>query len=314
MSQFEIADSAAKAGTDSAAKAKQSLSNQAFEPGSVKDAGKNVGTGVAEAITGSITQTGKDSAAAEAAGKVGHDAKEGANKVGSMAKEAARAADGISNHIEKGGQAWGDRIESWPPFNRKFEVTDKDRAEAKDMLGKQLSDLIPEKDREILKTMQASLIDGNLDGMKKALGSLADDPAKMDKFIKELNSELSKSGANVELAKDSQGNVLIYDRYGNTAVSINPKTGDTTLRAVERQGDGSVVLKPGEIINRQAGDVMKSIGDNATREMTEPRYYKPYDLRPVPDYNYKLEKMDKFNNIENGAKQLGDALKKKLEN
>ena len=80
----------------------------------------------------------------------------------------------------------------------------------------------------------------------------------------------------IDLSMDSQGNVLIYEEHGNTAVSINPTTGAATLRAVERQPDGSMLLKPGEIINRQAADVMRALGEEATRSLVGPHW----NIRP----------------------------------
>lgn len=150
-------------------------------------------------------------------------------------------------------------------------ITEEDRTDAKDKLSKGLSDLIPEADKKTLTDMTNAVVDGNLDAFKNTLKELSNDPAKLDKFIKAFNEQMKKNGSGTELAKDSQGNVLLYDgNGGETAVSINPKTGETTLKPIERQNDGSVVVKPGEIINKTAGDVMKAIGDDTTRDIVRP--------------------------------------------
>ena len=146
----------------------------------------------------------------------------------------------------------------------KYEVTDKDRQLAKEKLSRGLSDLIPEADRKLIKQLQHAVIDGDVEAMKKGLNQLADDPARMERFIKALNSQLN----GIELSKDGKGNVLLYAKHGNTALSINPGSGETSVRAVERQADGSVLLKPGEIINRTASGIMQSLGDNVTRNLT----------------------------------------------
>lgn len=282
MAQFEVADAAGKGA--SVESTRQILSSHAADL-NTKDAAVKVGsTAAADGVTQAAKTAAEVGEVGRAAGKeanhkeigkhLGEKAVEGANKIG----------HGVGDALIKkgGGIAWGDRLDCFPPYKH-HEITDKDRTEAKEKLAGQLSDLIPEKDREALKNLHAGLIDGNLDGMKKALNALSDDPARLAKFLKEFNTQLSKSGAGVELSQDGAGNVLIYDKFGgNTAVSINPKTGDTTLRAIERQNDGSVVLKPGEIINRQAGDVMKSLGDEATRNMTQINYIKPMPMDPRP--------------------------------
>lgn len=143
-------------------------------------------------------------------------------------------------------------------------VTDAQRASAKERLAHGLSDLIPEGDKAILKQMQAAIIDGDVAQLKSAFKQVADDPVKMEKFMKTLEKQMH----NVEFTRDGAGNVLIYEGFGsNTAISLNPSTGETILRAVERQADGSVLLKPGEIINRTTSGVMKTIGDNATNQI-----------------------------------------------
>lgn len=148
-------------------------------------------------------------------------------------------------------------------LNGKFDVSDKERRMAKEQLSKGLSDLIPEADRKLLTQLQGAVIDGDVAGLKAGFKQLADDPAKMEKFMNTLNSQLE----GVAFSKDSQGNVLMYEKNGNTALSINPSTGETSLRAVERQADGSVLLKPGEIINRNVAGVAKSLGDEVTRNL-----------------------------------------------
>jgi len=171
----------------------------------------------------------------------------------------------------------GDRITIKPRIDWDYPVNDKDRAEAKDQLAKDLHELIPAGDKALLKDIDAALIDGDLNALKKSLATLANDadPEKLGKFIKAVNDQFAKKGFNgVELSQDGKGNVLVYQKDGSTAISINPKTGDTTLRAIERQFDGSVVIKPGEIINRQPGDVMKSVSEEATRAVLGPRFEK----------------------------------------
>ncbi|MBX9694699.1 MAG: hypothetical protein K2Z81_20090, partial [Cyanobacteria bacterium] len=149
-------------------------------------------------------------------------------------------------------------------------VTDADRTKAKETMAAELSDLIPEADRDLMTALQGALVDGNMDQLKESLKTLSADPAKLDLFIKELNKQLDKHGSGTNLDRDSAGNVLLYTRGGSTAISLNPSTGETTLRAIETQKDGSVLLKPGEIINRQATEVMSNLSDSITRSIVRP--------------------------------------------
>ncbi|MBX9666443.1 MAG: hypothetical protein K2X93_02445 [Candidatus Obscuribacterales bacterium] len=194
------------------------------------------------------------------------------DRSGSIDKLSNKVTDAVKTGIEKGGQY----VES---FMRK--VTDADRKEAKDALEKSIDPVIKGADRQTLKDLQAAIIDGNAENFAKALKPLAGKPEELASFLKSLNKQLS----GVELSTDSKGNVLVYEKGGNTAVSVNPATGATEVRPIERQSDGSIVLKPGEIINRNAKDVMKTIGDEATRDIVMPRSFnKHWDeqmIRPL---------------------------------
>lgn len=275
---FEVTDVPASGSSAVAEHARRSLSDE-FVSG--------IGAAVANAI-----KTGDGDSTPEQSGNVARGALKGASEAGDGVSQSigdllrnkihdrSDSTSGIADAVDNIFQH--KKMIDW---DHKYKVSDKDRAEAKETLAKELSDLIPDADRTLLKEMQGAIIDGNLDQLKKSLGELAGNPEKMQKFLKHLNGQFEKHGwGNVELSSDSQGNVLLYERNGNTAVSINAKTGETTLRAVERQADGSVLLKPGEIINRTPADVMRNIGDEATRGVVGPRfhrYYKEDFIRPL---------------------------------
>jgi hypothetical protein len=287
MAKFEVNDaSAAGTTTAAAAAAHANLLNEFIDNSKSPVTGNKVENAKpsAQSSESSPSTLGKSLLEGIANGTKPKDI---GNSAGSAVGEALKDAmkkggsfDGIENgaspregYKNESGKNIADMLKDYTFEHRLIgPVTDKDRANAKAELGRGVSELIPDGDKAILKQMQGALIDGNVDSLKESLNKLADDPAKMEKFIKEVNGQLKKAGASLEMGTDSKGNVLVYDRNGNTAVSINAKSGETTLRAVERQSDGSVVLKPGEIINRKTADVMKSLGDDATRDMTQPRF------------------------------------------
>ena len=68
--------------------------------------------------------------------------------------------------------------------NDKYEVSDKDRNKAKDVLSDQISDLIPPKDQKALRTMQTALIDGDMEAFSKAIKEAATSPEKLKMFVK----------------------------------------------------------------------------------------------------------------------------------
>ncbi len=222
---------------------------------------------------------GKLGAGGEASGQLGKEmenmAKNGANTIHDGQKQIDKT--GALEQLQKGGMAIGEISKI------KMPVTDQDRKEAKEALEKGISGLVPEGDRKAQVALQNAIIDGDMGKFKEAVKALGNDPEKLGKMVKEVNDQLNRNEkfGGVELSMDSKGNVLLYGEKGNTAVSVNPKTGEATLRAVETQNDGSVVLKDGEIINRKAEDVMKSLGDQATRSVTEfPFISKPFHHPP----------------------------------
>lgn len=313
MTQFEPTDSAAAAVAGGAASAARSVLSDEFVKSGLK-----VAVGVAGAIADAVKPADSSNPAVKAgeaigqgvAEAIGKDKPSGPNDSSPPSELGKLAAELLKNGIENGdkkitiGDGMNDIVRSWDNT-----VTDKNRNEAKEALAKNLSGLIPEADRALLKTMQGALIDGNLDKLKASLGSLSGNPDRMDAFIKEINANLKREGSTVELTNDGKGNVLVYDQWGNTAVSINAKTGETTLRAIERQNDGSILLKPGEIINRKPAEVMKNLGDEATRSITgmNHRFYKYQYLDHIQgrsggggggggDYGGKIVPNSKFDN------------------
>lgn len=246
---------------------------------------------------GSDSAVKSGSEAGKSAATTGSDA---AHSGGVAVRAGAEAAQSLGDKI--GGKAASDIAEMKEnkidrtnrisdSINKLFpdKVTDEQRRQAKERLDKELSDLIPEKDRASLKNLHSAIIDGDLGKLQATLKELSGNPEHLKKVVDALGKQLGK-GTDVRM--DSAGNVLLYERGGNTALSVNPKTGETTLRAMETQMDGSVVLKPGEIINRTTGDVLKDIGDEVTRDLTYNRIFiKPSEPwgKPVEPWGKPLD-------------------------
>jgi len=170
---------------------------------------------------------------------------------------------------------------SWP---RK--LTAEDRAKAKDVLGKEISPLINEADSKTLKSLQEAIVDGNVGKLAETLKSMPLERAKA--FIKELNKELKEHHAGVELSATGDGRIFVYEKSGQTAIQVN-RDGTTQLKPIRHNYDGSIVVEPGEIINKDAEEVMKGISDAAVRGITGgDRIIWPekpeYPRKPLPFY------------------------------
>ncbi|MBX9693012.1 MAG: hypothetical protein K2Z81_11555, partial [Cyanobacteria bacterium] len=248
--------------------------------GGVANTGRRVGEAILEGI---------NSGAGAAAGRALRSAVEGALEGGGR-QSGRTLGDAIQGSLERALNGTpADRFEHLRNADRaamdfQFSVTDADRTRAKDVLSRELSELIPEADRNMMRRFQSAIIDGNMEALTATLRQLNQDPARLDLFIRALNRQLDgHEGLNgIDIMRDSAGNVLIYDQNrGNVALQINPRSGEAAVRAIEIQRDGSVLLRPGEIINRQPADVLRAVSDEATRSVVGPRIQ---NLRmcPVP--------------------------------
>jgi len=261
--EAQVVGKATQSTDDTARDARQSLS----------DAAMNEMKNMSQAAKSATGDTGVNSLDKNSAGNAAQIGGEAIKHVDGISK--GNVAEKLQELTKEGSIAIGIGI------SKRADVTPEDRAEAKDKLGKELSDLIPEADKKTITDLQNALIDGDTKKFGEALKGLSGDPEKLEKFVKALNDNLNKNEmfGGVEVSMDGKGNVLVYGEKGNTAVSFDPKTGEASLRAVERQDDGSVLLKPGEVINRKPDEVMKNLGNEATRSLQEP-IFKPHPWKP----------------------------------
>lgn len=266
--QIDVSKEGSAAGSDTARDARENLSNYAIGEMMKDSMSSNSGK-----VGNELSKTLVPESASQGASV--HEQAKDVNNMGNVLEKAGGGAiSEVAKDISKGHVGIGKLLQK--------EVSDEQRAEAKKELGKELNDLVPDAERKTMTALQDALIDGD---MKKFGDTLKGIPAdQVDKYIKTLNENLDKNEnfGGVDVTRDAKGNVLIYGEKGNTAISFDPKTGEATLKPIERQSDGSVVLKAGEIISPKADEVMKDLGDAATRSITDHGFSKPYEPKPWP--------------------------------
>lgn len=181
------------------------------------------------------------------------------------------------------------RPEDQEPFFKRWDkVTEKERTEAKDKLKGEISPLIPEADRARLQKMQEALIDGDPKKMAEALKDVP--PEKMKDYLKELNKQLKENGSDVKFTQTKDGKVLVYSQNGTSAVEIDPKTGNTSEREIRHTHElPPRVVLGGEILDGDPAKALKKMGDEATRDITNPweillkprhPWHEPITLKP----------------------------------
>lgn len=186
-----------------------------------------------------------------------------------------RFADGVDDVI-KGGFILPRRRDS-------FEASDKDKDSANEMVEKEISKLIPKQDRQILEQMTSAIVNGDLGSLQKAIKALG--PERAGKFVKEIERTLQDAGEenlDVHITTNKDGNVIVYSKGNNTAVEVSPE-GKASVRPVSFDKSGNVVLEPGEVLNKDAAEVMQAIGNEAVFDLIHGGKDDFSWLRKIPD-------------------------------
>lgn len=166
-----------------------------------------------------------------------------------------------------------------------WEITEEDRKQAKETLASQLSELIPEADRKNLQKAQEALVDGDAKKLAEALAPYAKDKEMLAKIVKELNRNLDREGAGINLVMNGAGNVVLYGK-GDTALEMNPNDGSVQVRSIRHNNDGSIALLPGEVIGTDPSKVARQLADQATRGITGGYIA----IRPMGMSSYSIDK------------------------
>lgn len=191
--------------------------------------------------------------------------------------QASGVAAGVESAFRKidTSDVWGAKFNSdW------LKPTPEETKEAKQKLDSHVSELIPDKTQCLLKDMQHRILDGDLSGLERDISQFRGDPAALKAFVKELDKNLAESHAGVSLAVSSDGNVLVYKNFGSAAVEISPWTGGQKIRPIKNSFDGTVILEPGEVLNKDARDLMQEIGNHAVNRINDPPLIRSHIFDP----------------------------------
>jgi FlaG/FlaF family flagellin (archaellin) len=126
-----------------------------------------------------------------------------------------------------------------------------------------MSKLIPEADRESMKAMTTAITNGDSKAFAEAVKKAGGDPAKLKALVGEVDKMLEEKGSSTRLDVTADGKVLVSDSGSGTALAFDPKTGNVEAKAVEQNMDGSVLVKPGELLHVDTDKAFKDMGDHA---------------------------------------------------
>jgi|GEM_PF-4076709 len=143
-----------------------------------------------------------------------------------------------------------------------LEPTDKDRADAEKKLEKGISKLIPEADRATMTALTTAITSGDSKAFGEALKKAGGDPAKLRGIVEEVNKLLEAKGCTTKIDVTGDGKVLISDGSSDKALAFNPATGQSEVKRVEHGLDGSVTVKPGEVLHVDKDAIFTAISND----------------------------------------------------
>jgi hypothetical protein len=148
------------------------------------------------------------------------------------------------------------RAETEPP-------SDKERSDAEKTLEGRMSKLIPEADRDAMKAMTTAITNGDTKAFAEAVKKTGGDPAKLKALVTEVDKMLEEKGCSIRLDVTGDGKVLVSDTSKETALAVDPKSGNVEAKSVEHNPDGSILVKPGEVLHVDTEKAFKDMGDRA---------------------------------------------------
>ncbi len=270
----QVSDSKEQAQTKMLEEVNSSRANSASKTAesmgkSMNDAAQGIVLGAIKGAAESAKNIGEAKGLSDSSGDLGTAAKQAVEQALSGASE---------SKLDQGKEYFKDAINSFT-----VRVTEKERAAAKEKLDGKLSSLIPEQDRKLLSDMQHAIVDGDINALSKSVQALKNQPEKLKAFVKEIEKNLKETNADSHIALSKDGKVLLYSSFGSTAVEVGAD-GSVGVRPISSRGDGSAVLMPGEVLNKEPGDCLKEISDEAVENMTRTYRYKLDNfIKPMQD-------------------------------
>lgn len=200
-------------------------------------------------------------------------------KLHSQASDYMRENPGIISTISDG---WNHAVDGAAKLFG-FDPTQHEIQQAENSFDSQISHLIPSDQKQLVEEMGHAVLEGDLNGLTKAIQQLGDDPAQVKAYVQELNRMFKDMGADVSLAVSQDGHVLMYNKNGQSAIDIDPATGNTVERPISVGLDGTVTLQPGEVLNGDCSGLAKQIGNGAIRSSEDPG---EIDMPPIWKHPY----------------------------
>ncbi|HEY9730641.1 MAG TPA: hypothetical protein V6C89_01930 [Drouetiella sp.] len=156
-----------------------------------------------------------------------------------------------------------------PGLDDSKKPTETQETKAETALDKGINGLIPDADQQNLKDANHALLTGDTASLSNVYEKYKDDPAKLKAFVEEQNRELKDAKSDVGVQMTDDGKIFISKDHGMSAVSIDPSTGEATVRKVMHDSNGDIYVGD-KVDNADPQKALERIGNHAVNDINEP--------------------------------------------
>jgi len=195
-------------------------------------------------------------------------------KAGDLQKMGQGAADSMDtiSHNKDG-------IDSIGHHNIGPDAIERMRAEV--FLASDIDQHAPESQKKALTDLTTALTGGDMEKFGDALKNIP--PAELKDTMDSLNKLLKSNHCSSRVDVNADGNVVMSERGGDTALMFDTKSGEVTVKAVQTLDNGAINVLPGEVLNGNSDRLFDSIGNNAVVRVNHPfTIGKPFNPGPGP--------------------------------
>ncbi|CAN5710916.1 hypothetical protein BH10CYA1_BH10CYA1_06410 [soil metagenome] len=177
-----------------------------------------------------------------------------------------------------GGEMEIPRCWPLPGGNDWHKPSDAQETKAETKLDAGVNGLIPDADKQNLTDANHALLTGDTAGLGAAYAKYKDDPNRLKAFVEEQNRELKDAKSDVGVQMTDDGKIYVSKNHGQSAVEIDPATGETSVRRVMHGQDGDIYVGD-KVDSADPEKALDQIGHHAVNGINEPDFKFGYAMQ-----------------------------------
>lgn len=165
-----------------------------------------------------------------------------------------------------------------PGGNDWHKPTEAQETKAETKLDAGVNGLIPDADKQNLTDANHALLTGDAAGLSSVYAQYKDDPAKLKAFVEEQNRELKDAKSDVGVQLTDDGKIYVSKDHGQSAVEIDPASGETSVRRVMHDPDGNIYVGD-KVDSADPETALDRIGNHAVNGINGPDFKFSYAMQ-----------------------------------